>query len=209
MKNFDYNNLKNSIECYSEKTEDNLMARVKDNEDHVQYIFRVFINGNVICEKIETEYRPALDRLIISQVHTFEEKSMKISIEDLKKYDGMEYEEFIGAMDDLNTALIMPKSIPEIVKDIKKEKYTVEYVDALIHEKEQLKERVNELEDNVLRISEENEDLKSRFLRVREFMSKRCSRIPFLGKILVKELKKQLGENELPEKTSVEEREEQ
>ena len=52
----------------------------------------------------------------------------------------------------------------------------------------------------------ENIDLKERIAKIRTFITKRCSRIPILGRILIREMQKELGENQLTQPKAKEER---
>ena len=64
-------------------------------------------------------------------------------------------------------------------------------------ENEQLRENIELLEKQNMQLKAENLGLKERFFRVRKFIVERCSKIPFVGKWILSEIKSELGENEL------------
>lgn len=64
-------------------------------------------------------------------------------------------------------------------------------------ENEKLKEQIKLLEKQNKQLRTENLELKERFFRVRKFILERCSKIPFVGKWILSEIKSELGENEL------------
>ena len=72
-------------------------------------------------------------------------------------------------------------------------------VEGLRQENGQLSEQLSAVLDDNSRLHKENQELQDRFLRVREFMTNRLARIPFIGKRILREMKNELGEKELPQ----------
>ena len=58
-------------------------------------------------------------------------------------------------------------------------------------------EEKQKIETENVKLKQENLDLKTRFMKVRAFMTERCAKIPFFGKRLLNEMKKELGEGQL------------
>ena len=68
------------------------------------------------------------------------------------------------------------------------------------------REEIESLKRENNSLKTENSDLKERFVKIRTFITKRCSRIPILGRMLIREMQKELGENQLSQPKSKEER---
>ena len=68
------------------------------------------------------------------------------------------------------------------------------------------REEIDLLKEENNALKTENLDLKERFTKIRTFITERCSRIPILGKILVRAMKDELGEKQLSQPISKKER---
>lgn len=69
-------------------------------------------------------------------------------------------------------------------------------------EVERLKSELKDGQNKLDVLEKENQGLKTRLVGVRDFMTKKCSRIPFVGRMLLNAMKKELGENQLSEPKS-------
>lgn len=59
-------------------------------------------------------------------------------------------------------------------------------------------EEMHEISKETLKVKKENESLKTNIFNIRKFITKKCAFVPFLGRIIIKEINKELGSQALP-----------
>ena len=59
-------------------------------------------------------------------------------------------------------------------------------------------EEMHQISKETLKIKRENESLKTNIFNIRNFVTKRCAFIPIIGRIIIKEMNKELGSKALP-----------
>ena len=62
-----------------------------------------------------------------------------------------------------------------------------------------LKSKIEETKAERIRIVAENESLKTNIFNIRKYVTKRCAFIPIIGRLIIKEMNKELGSKALPE----------
>ena len=162
------------------------------------------LNGRVLQE---LSFMLENDTLIDTMSEIYEKQKGSISDEEQEVMDVL-INDFKGMLksvgrDDLEYTPEAELQQVAIAKQMNKEKeknFKLENeVSRLEKEKQDLENKLEQELNQNAKLVKENVGLKERFQDLRKFMTERAPKIPFFGKKLLRELKQELGENELPQ----------